>query len=235
MLGFGSIQKTNAQDIVVTNNNYEILGTRKGEVIVKDRHSKKILHEFQMDNLVIRELFILNGGNVLAAAQKDNTTFWDLKTEKIISKFNQRIYGFSHDQETFLTYKSGKIILYNYHNMNKLCESLNSFNEGPEEFKFSPDDKFLAIVFATGRPANDQYYPQTGPLRRSIRYSKLFTTNNCEEIQEFSKLRVVEIGTFSQNSDLYFLKNTTVLLDNKYLKSSWQFNLYDHKLEQNNN
>jgi hypothetical protein len=212
---------------------YEVSGNRNGQVVVRNTLSGEVIRTFQMGKGVVREVFLLRGGKTVAASQGDRAVFWDLSTGQEINRLEQRIYGFSHDETKFFTYDSGKVILYSYPQLEPICELTNNTGIGPEWFRFSPDDRFLVILFATGRPESDEYYPGLAPLRRSIRYSRLFELKTCQEIQEFSKLRVIELGEFSSDSYFYNLRNTPVLIEEegRYIEGSWQYNLVTNKIQ----
>ncbi|QSJ18095.1 hypothetical protein JYQ62_04450 [Nostoc sp. UHCC 0702] len=231
-MGETTLIKTSTQ-VVMQSNVYEIIGNRTGQVIVKNKASGQVIRTFQMPEGVVRELFLLKGGKVLGASQKDRAIFWNLNTGETISQFPQRIYGFSHDETKFFTYHQGKIILYNYPKLNLACELENVATVGTEKFVFSPNDHFLAVLFATGRPESDEYYPGTGPLRRSIRYSKLFDINNCQEIPEFSKLRIFQLGKFSNNSQFYDIESYPLYVESesRYVTATWRFNLTTKKMQ----
>jgi hypothetical protein len=210
---------------------YEVTGNQTGQVIVKDKVSGRVIRRFQIEKGVIREVFLLDGGKTVSASQKDSTVFWDLDTGREIQRFEQRIYGFSHDKTKFFTYSPQGVLLYSYPEMKPVCELAKGLMVGPEKFLFSSDDGFLAILFATGRPESDEYYPGTGPVRRSIRYSKLFNIKTCREIQEFSQLKVSQLGEFSKDSKSYTLDNYAIFIENRYVKGSWRFDLTTNKLQ----
>lgn len=212
---------------------YEVSGDRQGQVTVKDRISQRVIRTFQMPPGVVREVFLLDDGKIVGASQQNRAIFWNLGTGQEISQFPQRIYGFSHDETQFFTYAPGKLLVYNYPKLILKCELKNLDMIGPEKFVFSPDDRFLAVLLATGRPENDENYPGTGPLRRSIRNSKLFDISNCQEIQEFSKLMIFQLGKFSDNSQFYDLKEYPLYVEseNRYVTAAWRFALKTKKLQ----
>jgi hypothetical protein len=214
--------------------NYEVSGSgnKSGLVTVKDRTSGKVIRTFQMQKAVVREVFLLDGGETVAASQKDHTVFWNLETGKEIHRIEQRIYGFSHDQTKFFIYQPREVVIYSYPSLQPSCQLTDLPIIGPDEFSFSPNDKFLGIVFATGRPESDDNYPDTGPLRRSILIGSLFDLNKCQQIQEFSELRIDELGKFSDDSKFYnFTLNYTVIVGKPPdLQGSWRFDLTTKKL-----
>jgi hypothetical protein len=96
---------------------------------------------------------------------------------------------------------------------------------GPEAYLFSPNDRFLAILFSSGRPASDSHYPRGNPVLRGNTYSKIFDLLTCQEIQEFSKLDVLRIGEFSSDSTAYDLNNAEITLEGRRLSGAWRFDL----------
>lgn len=213
----------------VSTGSYEITGSRDGTVIVKDKISRQVIRRFQMGKGVVRELFLLDDGKIVAASQAEHTVFWDLATGQKLKKFNQRIYGFSHNKTRFFTfsqgksYGMGKVSLYNYPQQNLLCELATNLSVQPETFVFSPNDQFLAILFSTA--------PDTGRVIKNVIISKMFNIETCEEIEEFSELRALKIGEFSQDSKFYQLMDTELFIGSNYQKGSWQFNLTTFQLQ----
>ncbi|ODH03127.1 hypothetical protein A4S05_20730 [Nostoc sp. KVJ20] len=96
--------------------------------------------------VVVREVFLLDGGRTVAACQKDHAIFWNLATGQQIYRFPKRIYGFSHNETKFFSYKyPDGVSLYAYPEMTQICELLNRRMSGPFHFLFSPDDRFLVV------------------------------------------------------------------------------------------
>ena len=214
-------------------NRYSVSGSRSGTVTVTETVSGKVVRIFQMDSgVVVRETFLLDGGKTVAASQKDHAIFWDLETGREIRRFPQRIYGFSPDETKFFTYESpGHVFLYAYPNAARICKLVEVGYAGPAEFHFSPNSRFLVIYFLTGMPADDQYYPYPNPdyWRISITI-KLFNLQYCQDIQEFSELRLLSLGEFSLDSKFYYLKHTRIWTEPSNERGSWQFNLETYKI-----
>lgn len=214
---------------------YSISGSRNGIVTVKDAVSSEVIRTFQMDaGVVVRETFLLGGGKTVAASQKDHAVFWDLEKGKEIRRFPQRIYGFSHDETKFFTYKfpQGIIFLHSYPSFTLVCKIWKG-GGGPVQFRFSPNDRFLNIQFATGYPESDENYPLGNPSRGGVNYARLFHIQTCQEIKEFYQLRLVNIGEFSADSS--FLSTSqdiiTDLSSRRILRTWWRFNLKTYKVE----
>lgn len=216
---------------------YSVSGDREGQVTVKDTTTGEVIRTFQMDSgVVVRETFLLDGGQTVAASQKDHTIFWDLTTGKEIRRFPQRVYGFSTDETKFFTYEGkrlqtlGKVILYAYPSMKYICQLIETI-DGPAEFHFSPNSRFLVIAFVTGWPTGDKYYPYPEPdYWRISTKIKLFNLANYQEIKEFSQFRLLLLGKFSLDSKFYYLKDTSIWTEPTNEKASWEFNLETHKI-----
>ena len=229
-----SIQGNNSEAEITPARAYEVIGDRRGQVIVKNKATGEVIYNFQMETgVAVRETLLLENEKTIVASQKDRAAFWDLETGRQLATFPQRIYGFSHNEKQFLTYSEGKLRLYKYPKLTLACQLDNVTTVGPEKFVFSANDSFLAVLFATGRPESDEYYPRTGPLRRSIRYSKLFDINNCQENEKFSKLRIFQLGKFSNNSKFYDIENYPhyVESERRYVTANWRFDLMTNKLQ----
>lgn len=203
---------------------YQVTGDNKGGVVVSDKASGRRITTFQMKEAVVRGIFLLDDEKVLCATERDLSVFWDLRTEKKLLQIDRQIYGFSHNRQMFFTYSSDGTSLYRYPDL-MICRLSGTTGEGPEEFEFSPDDRHLAVVYATGLPANDQNYPGMNPVRRGIRYTKLFDLQTCHEIDEFSKLNVRQAGEFSPDSRYYDLKGAFISLNQVSLQGAWRFDL----------
>jgi hypothetical protein len=217
--------------------NYEVTGSgnKNGLVTIKHKISGEIVRTFQMEKAVVREVFLLDGGETVAASQKDHTVFWNLETGTEIHRIEQRIYGFSHDQTKFFTYQPREVLIYSYPSFQPSCQLTDMFTFGPDKFSFSPNDQFLAIVFATGRPESDEDYPHRVSFR-SIARGQLFDISRCQEIKEFSELRLRSLGEFSQDSKFYdfkkvvITKSTLGLREGGFVEGSWRFDLTTRKL-----
>ncbi|MEG3859109.1 WD40 repeat domain-containing protein, partial [Microcoleus sp. herbarium12] len=169
---------------------YSVSGSRQGEVTVKDVTTGEVIRTFQMDSeVVVRETFLLDGGQTVAASQKDHAVFWDLTTGEEIHRFPQRIYGFTRDESKFFTFEvpGSKVCLYSYPDLTFVCQ-LSDNTSGPQSFRFSPDERFLVIRFMTGFPSTDKNYPKRNHVTRGFIYTKLFNIQDCQEISEFSRL-----------------------------------------------
>jgi hypothetical protein len=188
---------------------YLIEGYRTGLVQVKYSDTGALLRSFEMQQGVVREVFLLDKGRTVAASQKNHTLFWDINTGRIIRRFPERVYGFSHRSERFFTFTDEGVFLYAYPSFQKLCHLALGQTQGPETFLFSPDDSFLAIVFVSGRPASDENYPGTDLVLRGVRYSRLFQLEPCREVYEVFEANINYVGSFSKDSRRYKVSPST--------------------------
>ncbi len=187
---------------------YKLVGTKDGKVIVQTKGSGRVVRTFQLQKgLVVRDLFLLNHHQVIAASQSNQTVFWDLATKRIIRRFPERVYGISHNDENFLSYDEDTktISIYSYPSFAQTCEiPLDNPDVGIAEFAFSPNDKFLAILLAPGRPEDEDHYPLPSPTKNHTRSSKLYNIAICQEVHNFSKkFQIYNIGTFTEDSRFY--------------------------------
>ena len=206
-------------------------------MIVKNTASGEIVHSFQMDQgVVVREVFILDNGKTIAASQKDHAVFWDLATGKEIARVNQRVYGFSHDETKFFTYKYPEgMFLYRYPELRQICALVTKrMPPGPFNFLFSPDDRFLIVWCLTGFPSSDQNYPRRNNVRSALACAKLYELQICQEIKEFSKLRAINSeGAFFPDSQFYyFQKARRPSPESEKVPAIWQFDLTTYSVSQ---
>lgn len=222
-------------DNIPSASRYSISGSRNGIVTVKNAVSSEVIRTFKMDDgVVVRETFLLDGGKTVAASQKDHAVFWELDTGKEIRRFPQRIYGFSHDETKFFTYQfpQGIIFLHSYPSFTLVCKWKKGA-PGPEQFRFSPNDRFLNITFSNGYPPMDENYPLPDRSGGPVNYARLFDIETCQEIKIFSQLRLLNIGEFSADS-LFLFTSEYVYVDvdsNLILPTWWRFNLKTYQVE----
>ncbi len=226
-------ENLSSQTDTVPANRYQVSGDRLGRVTVKDTVSGEVIRTFQMEaGVVVREKFLLDNGRTVAASQKDHTVFWDVATGREIGRVSQRVYGFSHDEKKFFTQKGQEVFLYAYPDLTRICKLTKEAVGGTGGFQFAPDDSFLVIWFYTGFPSSDNNYPSPNLVDSSVRDTKLFKLQNCQEVQEFSVLRVKALGQFSSDSKFYELQDTLIRTDARRLsKGSWRFDLMTYKLQ----
>jgi len=213
---------------------YSVSGSREGQVTVKDAASGETIRSFEMDSgVVVRETFLLEGGKTVAASQKDRAVFWDLTTGEEIHRFPQRIYGFTRDESKFFTFETpgSKVCLYSYPDLTFVCQ-LSENTGGPESFRFSPDDRFLVIRFMTGFPSTDKNYPRRNHVTRGFVYTKLFNIQDCQEISEFSRLKIRAICEFSADSRYYEIPEKFITILSPLKKARWRFDLTTYQIEE---
>ncbi|MEH2461151.1 hypothetical protein [Nostoc sp.] len=221
---------------VVQTGGYQVSGNRQGQVTVREITSSEVIRTFQMDErVVVREVFLLDGGRTVAACQKKHAVFWNLATGEELHRCQQRIYGFSHNETKFFTYKYPEgMFLYSYPDLRQICTlAKKRMPPGPFQFLFSPNDRFLVVWFANGYPSSDENYPRRNPVRSAYACAKLFNLDTCQEIQEFSQLRALEEGKFSPDSIFYDSQKTKRSLpDNNLVAKSWRFNLRTYEVRE---
>ncbi|MEG4015326.1 MULTISPECIES: hypothetical protein [unclassified Microcoleus] len=222
-------------DNTPSTNRYSVSGSRNGIVTVKDAVSSEVIRTFKMDDgVVVRETFLLDGGKTVAASQKDHAVFWELATGKEVRRFPQRIYGFSHDETKFFTYKfpQGIIFVHSYPSFTLACKWKKGA-PGPVQFRFSPNDRFLNIQFGNGYPPIDENYPLPDRSGGPVSYARLFEIETCQEIKEFYQLNLLSIGEFSADSNFLVTPEYTVvdLKSRLIVRTLWRFNLKTYKVE----
>jgi hypothetical protein len=219
----------------VSASRYSVSGDRHGIVTVKNAVSSEVIRTFKMDDgVVVRETFLLDGGKTVAASQKDHAVFWELATGKEVRRFPQRIYGFSHDETKFFTYKfpQGIIFMHSYPSFTLVCKWKKGA-PGPKQFRFSPNDRFLNITFGNGYPASDENYPLPDRSGGPVNYARLFDIETCQEIKEFSQLDLLSIGEFSADSN-FLVTPEYIYVDvnsDRLVRTLWRFNLKTYKVE----
>jgi hypothetical protein len=210
---------------------YEVRGDREGRVVVRNATSGKTVTTFTARPGVIRRVFLLDGGDTVVVSQKDQTLFWDLAANRERRRIDEQIYGFNHAEDKFLTFSAKKGAgLSEYPTLDRICSLKPAPSVGPESFRFSPDDRYLAILFASGRPESDESFPHPDPVRRGVRYSRLFDLRNCREIDAFTTLDAKCLGEFSKDSQVYELPDCTLKVDGKVATGSWLFDLRSARL-----
>lgn len=227
----------------VSASRYSVSGDRHGIVTVKDAVSSEVIRTFKMDaGVVVRETFLLDGGKTVAASQKDHAVFWDLATGIEISRFPQRIYGFSHDGTKFFTLKSlaeGSLLLYAYPSLTSICELIpEASGGGIMNFSLAPNDRFLNVMFAPNYPESDENYPQGDPSARTVITVNLFNLETCQEIKEFTQAfgPFADIGIFSPDSNFLDLERAYFSRPGSSDSEvgSWRFNLKTYQVEKIN-
>ena len=203
---------------------YVITGTRDGEVRVTNAETGKALHRFMMAHRgVVREIHVLDDGCVIAASQSDETEFWDLATGAKLYRVPLRIYAFTRDQKHFFIYRDNYVFWFAYPGLTEVCRPTPTPVMGPDGFTFSPDGRYLEIVFSSGPPSSDSVWPEPEPQSKSDRYARLFDTRRCEEIAAFTALDTTPLGTFSRDSRMLLLRDAVVRTGGAYEQGTWRF------------
>ncbi|MDY7012759.1 MAG: hypothetical protein SVX43_04010 [Cyanobacteriota bacterium] len=120
--------------------------------------------------------------------------------------------------------------MYNYPQLELICDLAENLTIGPEDFQFSPNDRFLVILFSSAKPEDDNNYPDHNDTLKNITYSKLFDTRKCIEDAQFARLGLRKLGHFSENSKFYELINFSIFIENQFILGSWRFDLTNNQL-----
>ena len=190
----------------------EVKGDREGHVVVTDAKTGEEIRTFTMNKGVVRETHILEGGRVVAAAQKDFTVFWDVKTGKEIRRFNERIYKFSHDGKKFVTFQAkveGNLVIYSNPDFTKQFTLKGIENWGPRLVLFSPNDRFLLVRFYSFCPLADDLYLNFAHSKYSTGLH-LYDLEFGSIIKEFEEghYDIKGSGEFSSDSKYYYMRIT---------------------------
>lgn len=208
------------------NATHRVAVDRLGMVTLINQKTGRPLQTFRMDrNIKVRETFLLDNGKMLAASQADHTIFWNTTTGREVGRLDQRVQGFSHDQTKLFTWHRGFLYLYSYPSLKLIGALTNESHLGVEAFLFSPDDRYLVVQLATGRPEPEEFYPNTAPQYRSIRYTRLFDTVTGQESDKIRKGFITTIGRFSADSKKYFLDNQVVRSPEGMDEGNWALDL----------
>ena len=192
-----------------------VTGDANGLVTLTDTQTGTVERTWQMDaGVPARQVFLLDNGQTVGAAQKDHTIFWNVASGEETGRIEAEAYGFSHDQSKFFVYDNSQnqqeIALYSYPTLQPLA-SLATQASGPDSWVFSPDDHYLAIYMATSNPYSDESYPHPDAVDRNLCYAQMFdlTTNTEVQIGSFLPVRV-PIG-FSADSRFYLFSGAKLV------------------------
>ncbi len=200
-------------------------GDRSGRIVVRSRVTNAVVLTVNMPSGVVREIFLLDGEHVLAASQAASTYLWELPSGRLKKTMAARTYGFSHAGTIFITQTGQGVGVRAYPSGKLVCRLAAHETLGIEGSLFSPDDRYLALLFASGRPSDDAHYPGPSPVYRSAARSLLFDLHSCAEVGAFTRLKATELGVFSSDSRYYDLTDTIVETNGDFLHGSWRFDL----------
>ncbi len=211
---------------------YQVSGDEAGKVTVVDADSGEVVNTFQIEEGgVIEETFILDEGKTIAAAQKEQTVFWNLETGEEIGRVEGRMYNFFEGQNNrMVTYveKEEQILTYSYPELDSKCQ-IGSILEQLENgyFRLSPDGRYLAVLFVVFFEPESEYYKEP-PLS-----SGLYDLQSCSEIEiaERPSLEPRTIGLFSDDSKYYLVSNARFYMDDGSIASgAIKFDLQTRKI-----
>jgi len=193
----------------ITSSKYLLKGTRDGSVTVSEKATGKIAKTFSMKpGVVVREIGWVDGGKTLFASQKSQTVFWDFETGREIKRFNKRIYLFSHDEKSFVTFSKkpeSLIEIHSYPSMASKAVLEGVKGMGPSAMAFSPNDRYLLVQFNNFYPAPDAQYP-CPEMGKSLYEMRLYDIRTGRRIVEFEKGNPAAhlVGIFSDDSRYYY-------------------------------
>ncbi len=159
---------------------YQVSGDEAGKVTVVDADSGEVVNTFQIDEGgVIEETFVLDEGKTIAAAQNEQTIFWNLETGEEIGRVQGRMYNFFEVDKRIITYAEELVPIpqseeteqdsdqpnlqsfwtlpttfaYRYPELDSQCKMPIFFETESDYFRLSPDGRYLAIsLVATSKP-----------------------------------------------------------------------------------
>ncbi|MGC1247493.1 MAG: hypothetical protein WA865_14865 [Spirulinaceae cyanobacterium] len=205
---------------------YQVSGDEAGKVTVVDADSGEVVNTFQIDEGgVIEETFVLDEGKTIAAAQNQQTIFWNLETGEEIGRVQGRMYNFFEGQNNrIITYveKEEQTFTYSYPDLDSQCQSGRILELLENDyFRLSPDGRYLAVLF--GIP----FEPEDEAITKYIPSSGLYDLQSCSEIKiaDHPALEPKRIGEFSPDSRYYFVEHTYFRLGTSFAFGAIKFDL----------
>ncbi|MBE9117012.1 hypothetical protein IQ249_14000 [Lusitaniella coriacea LEGE 07157] len=220
---------------------YQVIGNRQGKVTVKDARSGEIIRVFQMEEgVIVRETFVLDYDQIIAASQKDKTIFWNLETGQEIARLDQRVHSFSDDRSRFISFGSNGLLVSSYPELTTICqlseEPSREGTKGLAQPEFSPNNRYLEVNWIFGKPAADEDYPvpgTTGIGGRLPGFRELFDLEVCRAFQGFPQMRnILYPGRFSSDSRYYFIEEAVFFFGDRLAEGTIQFNLKTYEAVQ---
>lgn len=180
--------------------NYTAKLTKNGMITVTDETSGRIVHELTAPQGVIREIHVLDNGNVVATTKAALTEFWNAETGEKIQEFGEHIYAFSHEQQLCVTFDANhNLILRNIPDLSARHILLKGIAGGPSAMKFSPDDRYLAVEFCNHHPLTDEEFLDP-VFDKTIYWVTLFETATGLTVPDVDG---IFLGSFSADSKTY--------------------------------
>jgi hypothetical protein len=168
-------------------------------VRVVDESTGRTVGEITRPAGVVREVFALNNGTVLAISQKDFTQFFDLKSRKQIRNLDKRIYTFDRSGNSAIAYTSDHdLVLVSYPSFRERIIA-SAQHGGPSAVLFSPESEYVAVQFCNRYPLSDAEYPNP-VLEKTLYWVKLYDLENREQVTE---VKDFFLGSFSADSRFY--------------------------------
>ncbi len=211
-----------------------LTGNAQGQAILKNT-ATGATQIFQADATKwVREVFLLDGGKTVGAAQYDHTVFWDAKTGRETGRIPARVYGVSHNQKFCLAQTATRYLqLYAYPSLRLLGQLTESYEMGVNRFIFSPDDRYALVEHALSRAESEDSYPRHDFVFSEETHAKLYDLVKVKAVEAFNYYMIDGIGTFS--ADSRFINMGDVLIQksrdfNNKPDSTWQFDIGNETL-----
>jgi hypothetical protein len=181
-----------------------------GIVEVRLARDSEPVRSFRVDrSFVVRETFVLGGGEVVGASQWNRTTFWDYKDGEVIGEVPARVYLFTHKEDRMVTFDADtrELALYSYPEITKAFTLEESTGMGPERLEISPDDKYLVVRYNNHYPISDNAYGKPLEFYKTLYRAALYDLVAGRRIEEFDDVDALSLGGFSEDSRYFNLIN----------------------------
>ena len=228
---------------------YQVSGDEQGKVTVVDADSGEVVRTFQIDEGgVIEETFVLDEGKTIAAAQNQQTVFWNLETGEEIGRVQGKMYSLFEAENRIFTHQQGLRLFpqdgqeekvdesanpglfsrvgttftYKYPELDSKCRVSNILEELKSgDFRLSSDGHYLAVQFA------NPVKPEGQVIIKDIPSSGLYDLQSCSEVKlaDHPIDEPMFIGLFSEDSRYYLVENVDFLVDGSYVSGTVKFDL----------
>ena len=178
-----------------------LTGNQQGQALLTNKQTG-VTTVFRADpNKWAREVFLLDGGKVLAASQPHDTVFWNAASHLRIGRIEARVYGFSHNQKLFFAQTADhRMQLYAYPSLRLLGNFSEYSRFCVNQFVFSPDDHYLLAEHRASTGEAEANYPNRGFVFKEKIHAVLYDLVKIAEVEEFNRYRVAGLGAFSPDS-----------------------------------
>lgn len=168
---------------------------------VRDESSDAVLHTIAKPPGVTREMFALDGGNVIVTTRKDESDLWDAATGRKLRTIPERVYAFSHAQTSFVGFTPERnLVLRGWPDRSVKLILDFRVQGGPASLAFSPDDRFLAVQYCNVYPLSDAQFLNPSMLK-TLYWVKLFDLGTGKAVKELGDS--MDLGSFSEDGRSY--------------------------------